>query len=968
MSLALWKLGNADILTRQRALDMVMTMIPTDLRDELMNDSQSAVHCIFSGAILQARQRLTRHVARHNVVDPRQVFLELAIRMLQVAAKQTRLLMQLLPCWLEQITLPPPSEPNGTDTVLANIFLLHSKYCDHYQLELRALWSSIAKNNLPSVLRFLVNDTAVRGSKDFTKLSQRILGSLCEPETSAQVLAYLTDIVLPSAVTPNLEARNHLASRRTNLDSLYPVNPRRMPLASAQSAILLSGDALLARLHTADPNVIRFLHVLILHSDQQQAFIRTQSRDILIRCLNFLNKLDRLQTSVDATQLAGPAEVSWDWRSFWEHEEDSSSPATRRTTINMEKLIEDALRLLSKRIPDVRRLWGMVAHEWAVSCTNRHMACRSFQVFRLLMPEIDARMLSEILSRLSNTISSLDSAPDRIFAREILHTLITIGEVKRTSLYNLPQLWWSFVACGSTTNEEELIAGLLLGQTVLDRFADDEHAGASVDCVKPQGWESSYSSISSYLIKSVRSSRAIGPCWDFVQRLLRLSQADDVTDSSSSLHLIYAFTLQWGLEGMETGDFPPHFDAHCDQVAQLAEELQEDGIARVSRSLGKNRFRTKEDFVRQAISNMKEYFSVQDQLDTYVLYLGSLRNPLQWVPERTLVLLKSFTHQLQLLKADVDRLGVDILAPLTELLNGDMAASALDVLDAPLPQGGEVLSRQRSGSLGSTRGGLSAVSSRGMDTPVKMLFGRASMTGWSIGEPAEEADATRRRFREVAETCGGGAHAADSRASSPFAFAPEESMQDVAVETASQSEKGDLSTLGEMVSTLYDLGRCDDLSIFSLRIRLTNVSCCSFFDENSPSSPAIRMSQNVSSAPRVAAVLARSLRSQGSNGSIQSSKRMSLSMSTIPELTPSPFCDDFTGSGRTDNGPSDDMEDPLSALADEEPHPLWDSPSEKDLDTDVSSLHSLSQDNLAQKRRRSGVFNWAWKQSPQSLQ
>lgn len=808
--LALWKVGQPDLATRQRALDVLAVRLPEDQRTDIITSCQAAVYTRFIGDILDMRHRLCKVIAQAAIVDPRQAFLELAIRNLQNKDKQTRSRLQLLPIWLGELSLPAKIDKYSTDAALANVFLLTLTYWDTYPSELRAMWTSLISpahpQNLQSVVHFLVDQSQLRGIKEFTRNSQRCLAALCEGEHDARILAILSELAQPSMSLITDDSQAIAEGKATNLEPMFPVKKRSMHLSTAQAAVLLASDALLTRLHTADPNVIRIIHVLLLQVDHTTTFIRFQSRDILQRAMTLLKKLDRLDQTSDPVELARSAEVEWSWTSFWDHDEEGTSPSTRRTVPNMERFIKDALQLLENKIPDARRLWGVIALEWAVSCPLRHMACRSFQSLRLLSPQIDQRMLSEMLSRLSETMADTSRSPDaRLFTREILHTLVTVAEANETPIWELPQLWWSFLASATTTNEEEFTTCLLLGQAVLDRLSDDQSSIATVGSYQPEDWPPVISSLRDYITRGARSANTLHACWDFVQCLMRPSGASELTGAASMFHLAYAFTLQWGLDAMETSLFPPHFDSHCARLAQWADHLQEEGIARVCKSLGKNRFRTKEDFVREAASTMKEYFSLQDQLDTFVLYLGSLQNALVWMRERTLVLLKSFFHQVQLSQADVENLGSDQLAPLIRLLPTDMAPMALDVLSEHVPLHSGIWDgpgRRKGSGNRKDSGDASSQHQRSFSTG-KACFGSSEPSGWSVGTPDEDAATTRSRLRQVVDTCETVSQASPS--SSPLAFASEAPNLMDGTGDHTIADSGDTSTLAEMMNTLSSL-------------------------------------------------------------------------------------------------------------------------------------------------------------------
>lgn len=64
------------------------------------------------------------------------------------------------------------------------------------------------------------------------------------------------------------------------------------------------------------------------------------------------------------------------------------------------------LELFDGKFPlsDIRGSWARVASKWAISCSSRHYAGRSFQVLRGLCVQLSWSVISDILSRLAESI------------------------------------------------------------------------------------------------------------------------------------------------------------------------------------------------------------------------------------------------------------------------------------------------------------------------------------------------------------------------------------------------------------------------------------------------------------------------------------------------------------------------------------------------------------------------------------
>ena len=894
LCMALWKMGHPDLATRQRALDLLIAKLPPSAREENIVLCETALYSTFAGATLHARNQLAQVLASAHPSEARAVFLELAIRILQIGNKQTRLLLQLLVPWIEHLHLHLDlSTSRITDPVLANLFLLTAKYGDVYHLEIRDMWTTLTKANnganFNGVLNFLVEETMRRGSKDFSRYAQRIIGCLCQSERSAAVLQFLSDLIQPTDMIATLETTesgpqlpsSNPANRRTNLDTMFPLSARRIPLSLAQAALLLVSDAFVARLNTADPSLPRILHGLIMQVDHSSSYVRTHARDCLLRSMTLLYKLP-LSTSGQSrlgendTSLT---EVNWEWRHFWEHEDQGTVRDTVRTPIYMEALVRDALRYLTVRISDANRLWSAVALEWATNCIYRHIACRSFQIFRLLKPSVNKRMLAEILSRLSNTIS--DESPDaQLFSKEILITLSAIlREIDTSVLAEIPQMVWAVVACLSTVSEEEFGEAVGMMHMIKDKLEDAPlSCYTAIESNRPPSLKSPKSTLIRLANHGLSSSTTANSSWSFIVTCLSSASSSVFVPVLPNLALLYALVLPWGLQALELGSIPEDICTYSTLIAQYAENQEHIGITRVMNSLAKNRFRTKDDYVRQAIGNMKEYFSIQERREILIAYLGLLLNPLTWLKLRSLTLLKAFVKINALSDTDLEGIGPDLLSPLLQLLPTELAPQALEIFDEPVPLVNYALS-------GSSRPGTA--SSRrprtGESAVTKIIFGEPTETGWYMPDPEASRQTTRQQLKEVVDSCG--AQSVPSRPASPLTFAMTdevESIEPSQMDSKTQSDGGDTSTLGDMVDALHDLGTFFDISDRSISPEIS-------------ASPAFRMSQALGSASRVAAVLARSFRGPSGDRS-RSHRSIDTSMSAIPE-TP------FTSAFAESNGP-----------------------------------------------------------------
>ncbi|XP_037086709.1 protein furry-like [Pollicipes pollicipes] len=92
---------------------------------------------------------------------------------------------------------------------------------------------------------------------------------------------------------------------------------------------------------------------------------------------------------------------------LWAHDDISAKVWHIQSAEQLSELLGHVVRIFGESLPSARvqERWAQVALHVALSCSSRHLASRSLQVFRALRMPITCRMLSDILSRLVETVA-----------------------------------------------------------------------------------------------------------------------------------------------------------------------------------------------------------------------------------------------------------------------------------------------------------------------------------------------------------------------------------------------------------------------------------------------------------------------------------------------------------------------------------------------------------------------------------
>ncbi|XP_073949446.1 microtubule binding protein furry isoform X3 [Choristoneura fumiferana] len=92
---------------------------------------------------------------------------------------------------------------------------------------------------------------------------------------------------------------------------------------------------------------------------------------------------------------------------LWQYEDITAKVWTLRSCQQMSTLVRHVLRVFRESLPHalVSERWAQTALQLGLSCPSRHYAGRSLQVFRFIGVAMTGRMVSDILSRLVETVA-----------------------------------------------------------------------------------------------------------------------------------------------------------------------------------------------------------------------------------------------------------------------------------------------------------------------------------------------------------------------------------------------------------------------------------------------------------------------------------------------------------------------------------------------------------------------------------
>ncbi|KAF6757763.1 cell morphogenesis N-terminal-domain-containing protein [Ephemerocybe angulata] len=557
------------------------------------------------------------------------------------------LLLQSLEFWIPNINLMTDDRTQHSNEGLSCLYHLMSmslRYSASHAEQILILWAKLVEppnqSNGHATVRFLLEQSHKVGNTIYVACAANIVA--CR-----EIFTELCSVIEPVRMLPVIDHKLAFPEAEdmelwADLDALFAEQPR-LTLGSAQFAWLFLTDVTLQRHWEMKAQLPVLLHITFTHLDHRVPFVRSRARSMVFQLLrSWTPGYDELQErSSERSRKRGEGPIAALEREVEEYywkEDDTSEEVEPK----MQWLCQKVLHFLDPLVPSLASHWGSLALEWGTSCSIRATAFRSLQIFRALMPRVKTADFALLLGRLSNTVSSADPNIQH-FTSEIFLTLHAVINAQDKEKALLPQMFWCLAACLSTTVESEFSQCLDLLETLLARMnLDDPATAEALHSQMPLDWTGPQC-LQPTLLKGLRSSVTAAKTMKILQTLAKIQDAHFIDPSDARLRDLY--TAARAARGAGRQDKHP---AHHELFA-------------------KNAFRTRDDFLRQSVSTLREHYGARNWTD----YRDA-----RWVR----------THAMQVVKTrnPVELLGSELLMPLLRLLETELAPQALEVLEEPI--------------------------------------------------------------------------------------------------------------------------------------------------------------------------------------------------------------------------------------------------------------------------------------------
>lgn len=842
----LYTLGNEDSNVRTKSAKLLRTLEERQGKTSKLQDLDISVSDKTTAVYKLAQFEISRRLASQHPELAFHVFSEFSAYFNELQPDHQRNMVSGMLPWIQTIELQ--LDPNGGPTatshmLLVNLFEITVKSSITLHNEIQALWQALATGpyagNVQLILDFIITICLDKREQNFVNYAKQIVVFVSKTPAGARVVEYLLMQIVPKTMVA--ERREAMQAPIDTVGLPYiadlavvlPSGAKQNGLSLGQLSMILLVDLVVSPFQLPADKVPVLLQVILVQWDQYVTVVQDQAREMLVHLIHELviSKIDSGSTEPDKKSIEDFIEsvrrqdlkIAW---SYADSEVRAGEEDSRAVSEPMAYVVDEVVRIFSITYPGIREEWGKVTMHWATSCAVRHVACRSFQVFRCVSTTLDQAMLADMLARLSNTIADDENHDYLIFSLEILTTLRSIIDaLDPLNLLAYPQLFWNTCACLDTIFEREFQECLSMLDLLLTKMDLSDPAVLKIlQESQPEKWDGGFMGVNALIYKGVRSSRSMNRSLQIMERLIKLPSGDIVGNDDRLLFTVLANLPRYLHYFDDDGSASVLESAEI--LSYAAESQKYVNLARVLQGLAHGKYRSEKDFLSQCMSAIRTAFFPLQEFHSLVFLLGMVNNQTSWFKVKTMQVLCVMIPETDMRKPEIACQGPDLISPLLRLLQTEHCQQALDVLDNVIDMTGTPLDNKHLRM--SMAGSHSSRATRKEYDSTKSLYGIPEESGWSIPVPALHSAQTRANVHAVFYTLAyagmNGSHEADNTPEIEFHK-----------DDYNQYDSYFTDRTGTMLS---DDTRTADSNLGELAEKLDTLD--DFFDESAESPPAMQ--------------------------------------------------------------------------------------------------------------------------------
>ncbi|CAJ2513686.1 Uu.00g018050.m01.CDS01 [Anthostomella pinea] len=774
LALCLFTLGNdqSDIRSKSARVLRALEERQQTARNSKIQDFDISISDKTKAVYKLAQFEISKRLAKQHPEVAFHIFSEFTLYFKSLEPFSQRNAVAVILPWIQTIELKV--DPNGgpiaqSYVLLANLLEITIKSSAALHNEVQALWQALATGphpgNVRLVLDFIISLCLERREQNFVEYAKQIVVFLSStPSTPGiKVVEFLLMQISPKAMVPNEKREivppppdiNQLPYC-ADLSEALPVGTKQAGFSLGQLSLILLVDLMVAPVQLSGENLPVLLQVVTVLWDHYTPLVQEQAREMLVHLIHELviSKMD------DATPVETKSSIEdvieaircHDRSVVWSYEDSNGKVDDRDSKVphSMEYLTAEVVKTFEVTFPGIKEQWSRLSLTWATSCPVRHLACRSFQIFRCILTSVDQLMLGDMLARLSNTIADEDTEI-QTFSMEILTTLKTlVAKLEPEKLLSYPQLFWTTCACLESINELEFLEAIEMLDIFLDKldFHSPNIRQALLDGQPPR-WDGVFEGIQPLLYKGLRSSICLQPTLNSIEKLVQLP-SDALIGSDDRLFFAILANFPQLLQAMEQGFTD---DGTLQTAGILLEVAEAQGLSAICESLSDfidSRYQSSRALMVELFAALREFYLPQLDFKMITMLMGFLTNSLSSVKIMTMRLLCVIIPETEMRKPEIAGHGSDLLSPLLRLLQTEFCMEALVVLDNVVAVSGSSMDKHHL-RMSMTRSSSKAIRKEYERT--QSLFGIPEESGWAIPVPAKKTDATRANIHAAFYMC-----------------------------------------------------------------------------------------------------------------------------------------------------------------------------------------------------------------------
>ncbi|KAI0453093.1 cell morphogenesis N-terminal-domain-containing protein [Xylaria acuta] len=776
LSLCLFTLGNDVSEIRSQSARVLRALEERQQagRSSKIQDFDISISDKTKAVYKQAQFEISKRLAMQHPELAFHIFSEFAYYFKNLQQGNQRNIVAVLLPWIQTIELKV--DPNGgpitqSYVLLANMLEITIKSSAALHNEVQALWKALATGPYPGnvrlVLDFIICLCLERREQNFVEYAKQIVVFLSTTTItpSSKVVEFLLMQISPKAMVPN--EKKEAVPPPPDIDQLpycadlsevLPVGTKQAGLSLGQLSLILLVDLMVAPAQLTADSLPLLLQVVTVLWDHYTPLVQEQAREMLVHLIHELviSRMDDATSPETKKSIQGLIDAirQHDRLVVWSYEDSNGKADERDNKVpqSMERLTTEVVKTFEVTFPGIKKQWSRLSLTWATSCPVRHLACRSFQIFRCILTSVDQPMLGDMLARLSNTIAD-DDAEIKTFSMEILTTLKTlIVKLEPEKLLSYPQLFWTTCACLESINELEFLEAVeMLDEYVEKLDFSSPNVRRTIQEGQPPRWDGVFEGVQPLLYKGLRSSICLQPTLNLMDKLVQLPSDPLIGDDNRLFFSIIANFPRF-LQAMEH-DPVDDGTRHTAKILFAVAEAQ--GFTLICDALGMfiySELRSSQDMIAQLFAAIREFFLPHLDFQMLTMLIGFLTNSIPLVKLMTMRILCVIIPDIEMRKPEIAGHGPDLISPLLRLLQTEYCMEALAVLDNVVAVSGSSMERHH------LRMSMTLSSSRAIRKEyerTQSLFGIPEDSGWAIPAPAKKTEATRGNIHAAFYMCQG---------------------------------------------------------------------------------------------------------------------------------------------------------------------------------------------------------------------